>query len=218
MVSFGPMTLTLCPSPYKSCLCHCSNMVYGNCFIFSRQIKLTWYLCTLWIFWHCDFWSWKCDIHLENIFCDIAQKKSKWQQIHILWAYQPNMGHAWRSHFDLLTFSIDIMTFTLKILSGPLLDLETIHGNYFTLHPDMGFLHCGVILTFWPLTLKLWLPWKSCLGDNSKTIHGIFNIFSEQINIMWYLCIIGIFLCFELQPWNYDLHILSRSLLENYKW
>lgn len=74
---------------------------------------------------------------------------------------------------DLLTIDPDIMTFTLNILSGPLLSLEIIHGNSF--------------------------------------------LFSGHINLTWNFCI----LCyFDLWLWNYDLHLemLSRPLLENYKW
>ncbi len=51
----------------------------------------------------------------------------KRQECHILWVYWPSMGPI---HCDVIfTFDLDIMTFTLKILSGLLIGLEI--ASYF---------------------------------------------------------------------------------------
>ncbi len=83
-------------------------------------------------------------------------------------------AYALQGHFDLLTFDLDIMTFTLKVLSGPLLGSETIHANCFICTGG----------SFWPSTLKIWHPpWKFCLGKSLEAIHSNYFIFSGQINI-----------------------------------
>ncbi len=80
----------------------------------------------------------------------------------MLWAYQSKIGPVHCDViflFHLLRFDLDIMTFTLKILSSPLLSLETAWQllHIFRTHqPYMGPLHCRVISTFSPLILKLW--------------------------------------------------------------
>ncbi len=132
---------------------------------------------------------------------------------------------ALSDYFDLLTFSLKTMTFTLKILSVLLL------GNYKwqLLHicreyqPVMDTVHCRIYLTFWHLAVTLWLlPWKPCLAHCSETINDNYFLFSRHINLVWDLCTV-VSLTFVLDIMTFDIEIcLSKSclgpVLRNYTW
>ncbi len=76
----------------------------------------------------------------------------KWQQLHVLWSCQADRTCALQSHFELLTFDLDldIMTITIKILSGSLLsEIYMATALYLQdISISMSPLHCGVILNF----------------------------------------------------------------------
>ncbi len=85
-------------------------------------------------------------------------------------------------YFDLLTFSLENMTFTLNILSGPLPGHINLPSDLFTaeLFWCFDFWH----LTLWPLS------WKGCLVNCSKPINDNCFICSGHIILTWDLCTI----------------------------
>ncbi len=69
-------------------------------------------------------------------------------------------------------------------------------------------LYCRDILTFWPLTLKVWSSsWKICLRHSLENVNGNNLIFYGHMNLVWDLCTMRSFWPFVLCPWYYDLHI-----------
>ncbi len=104
----------------------------------------------------------------------------------------------------IMKFDLHILTFTLRILSGIIVQL--INYTCQLLHifreyqPNMKPLHCGVILTI-DFEIWLFLPWKSYLGLCSNIIHDNCFIFSWQIKRSWYLSTVRIFLLLTLKLW-----------------
>ncbi len=100
---------------------------------------------------------------------------------------------------DILIFSLDIMTFTLKNLSMPLF------ANYkwkqlhivWVYQPNRGPEQCEVILTLKMIfdldVINFTLKLLSNLLLISETIHTNCFIFSEHINLIWRLCTVRSF-------------------------
>ncbi len=147
------MTMKIWHSTCNICLGHCSETINGNCLTFSGHINQPWDLHHLTI--GLDIMT----IHL-NVFWANTQTL---YMIALSYFQSRSILHgtcALSGYFDLLTFSLENMTFTLKTFFCPLLrnyKWQQLHILW-SYHENMGPVHCKIILTFWPLTLILWPP------------------------------------------------------------
>ncbi len=122
-----------------------TEIVYANHLIFSAHINITCDLCTVASFGPFDRRPWNDDLHYENL----------------LWAIARKLYMAIASYFQCK--SILLWHLPWKVCLGHW--SGAINGYIlWAYQPNMGPVHCKVILTFWPLTLILWpWNWKSCL-------------------------------------------------------
>ncbi len=132
ILTFWPSVLKIWHSPCKFCMAHCSQTTNGNSFIFSGHINLPWDLCTIVLFWHLTLtlcpvrplpWI-SCPDHCLEIINDYCFIFS--EHISITW-HLCTVESLW-------PFDLDIMTVTVKILSGPLLSnysIQMTSASYF---------------------------------------------------------------------------------------
>ncbi len=169
--------LSVCPSccpPVHTCLGLCSDTIYDNSFIFFlRQINFTWNLFTVRFF---DLLTFSLETKAFNSKCLSRQ---------LLWNYKWQLFHIFRAYIN-LTWDLFIAgSFWLFVLWPWYYDLHienTVQPivwlrNYkcqllhvlWAHQPNMGPVHCRIILIFWPLTLTLCpSPCKSCLDHSQK--------------------------------------------------
>ncbi len=112
-------------------------------------------------------------------------------------------------HFELLTYDLDIMKFTLKILPSPLHSLETInvHGNC--------FISSGYTILTWNLW-SAWLCWPLTfdLGTMTFTVTDLSGpLFKNYIYNNYFIFSVS-FWRFDLCPCNY--YLWFRSLVCNF--
>ncbi len=128
-----------------------------------------------------------------------------WRLLHIFRADQTYMVpmHNW----DILTFGPS----TLKPWSWQFCPgncSETVNGNSFIFygHINLTWDLCTVILTFWPLSLKLWPLTSNILLTNScSTQLMIFsrNLLNYLVFVFFFNAILGIYLLkYSLVVWN----------------
>ncbi len=111
------------------------------------------------------------------------------------------------SYFDLLTFSPENMTFTLKIMYGPLLRNYKWQLLHISGHINLPWDLCTAGL-LWPF--DFW-PWPyDCYLENvvwpiARKLNDNCFIFAGQINLAWDLFTLEPFWLYRLCPWNYCL-------------
>ncbi len=168
------LTLKLWHSPGKSYLSDCSETIDGNCFIDLWQMDIMWYLCTVGMVWYFNL---ETITFSFNYFSGVLLRNYKWNGNSFILYGNINLtcGLCTTGHVDRLTHDHDIITFTFKILSNPLVGLETILGKYFIFsgHTNLSW----EMYTVACLTLKLWhLTLKSCLQTLVQPRWGVFNV------------------------------------------
>ncbi len=133
-------------------------------------------------------------------------------------------------YFDLLTFDLDIiivtlkilMTFTIQILFRPVLrKLYIIDFSHFQdrsiLHGTFALLDYFDILPFCFYLENVTFTLNFCSDHYSETINSNCFIYSGHINLLLDLCIAGLFWPFNLDI-TITMKILPGSPLANYKW
>ncbi len=104
---------------------------------------------------HFEFRPWNYDPHLENIAWVFVQNSCMAKASMFSWQINITNACAPYEYVDILKSDLDTMTFTKTMLSLSLLwkyKWQQFHILW-VYHPNMGPVHCEVILAFWPLTL-----------------------------------------------------------------
>ncbi len=169
---FWTSALKVWPSPWNLCSSHHSETINGNCFILSGYINLPGDLCTIGLFWPFGLWPSHYDSYLENL--DdlhlphlIQASTHKLYMVTISYCQGRSIWYetcTLSDNFDLLTFHIKNMTFTLNFSSDHY--TETINSNcfIFTGHIHLPLELCTAGL-FWPLELDITFTVKILSGS-----------------------------------------------------